>query len=348
MAGSKRRARGEGTFERLPSGLWRCIVKQNGKKIAGPARPTKSEARAALNQKLAVPPGGENRSLSSAARLWLTESTHLAPTTRDTYLWWTSALEADPLADLPVLAITERDLAAWVRRQLKRLAPATVRNRLGHIHQVLRYAGNPARTTPPARGARLRRPLSPDERAALDAAIASEPDSGTQMAAMLLRYLGLRVSEACGLMHEDRDGDGVWIRRGVTVTRDAIHVRERLKTARSSGWVPLPMILRPLVGHGSGYVIQLARQRKGEPAHPKTVKCHLKGLLLRAGLGHVPAIGPHTLRRTYGQTLLEAGVDVVTAAQAMRHDPTILMREYAQSRTDLMRDAVRKAFDEPA
>lgn len=55
-------------------------------------------------------------------------------------------------------------------------------------------------------------------------------------------------------------------------------------------------------------------------------------------------MGPHALRRTYGMTLLEAGVDVVTAADLMRHDPAMLLQEYARTRTDLKREAVRRTF----
>jgi pterin-4a-carbinolamine dehydratase len=41
---------------------------------------------------------------------------------------------------------------------------------------------------------------------------------------------------------------------------------------------------------------------------------------------------------------IESGADVVTAAKAMRHDPSILLREYSRTRVDLMTDAVGKAF----
>jgi integrase len=60
----------------------------------------------------------------------------------------------------------------------------------------------------------------------------------------------------------------------------------------------------------------------------------------------VPHMGPHALRRTYGMQLLEAGVDVVTAADLMRHDAKMLLEEYARSRPDLKIAAIARTFGE--
>jgi integrase len=350
MSGSKRRAPGEGTYEQLPSGLWRVIVREGGKKIAGQAATTKAQARANLADKLKRLRSGSpgtNPSFGVAAAQWLSQMPHLAPTTRDTYAFWTAALEKDPLGKRPVSQIGEFDLRAWVRRcQASGLAPSTVKHRLGFVHQILRANGNMTKIKPPKVEETERRPLSPSERARLDAEIARQPEA-LRVALMVLRYLGLRVSEACGLMHEDRDGDGVWVRRSVTVTRDAIHIRGKGKTARSHGWVPLPGVMRDLIGPPrAGFVCQGERSGKPSartPMNPKTLKWHVDKVLKAAGIV-IPGSGPHALRRTYGQTLLESGADVVTAAKAMRHDPSILLREYSRTRVDLMTDAVGKAF----
>lgn len=352
MSGSKRRGPGEGTYAQLPSGLWRVIVRQDGKKIAGPAKPTRAEAREALSRKLDDLRRGRpttNPSFGSACSQWLEQMTHLAPTTQDTYRFWTASLEKDPLGKRPVSDIGEYDLRAWVRRaQSSGLAPATIKHRLGFVHQILRANGNSAKIKPPTVQDTERRPLSPSERELLDKEIARLPEP-LKVSLMVLRYLGLRVSEACGLMHEDRDGDGVWVRRSVTVTRKAIHIRGKGKSARSHGWVPLPSVMKGLIGHPkTGFVCQGERSGKPDaktPMNPKTLKSHVSKVLKAAGIS-IPGSGPHALRRTYGQTLLESGSDVVTAAKAMRHDPAILLKEYSRTRIDLMTDAVGKAFPE--
>jgi integrase len=80
-----------------------------------------------------------------------------------------------------------------------------------------------------------------------------------------------------------------------------------------------------------------------DPIKPDILTDAIKQMAKDAGVS-VPYIGPHAFRRTYGMTLLEAGVDIVTAAELMRHDPMVLAKEYAQTRKDLKTDAVKRAF----
>jgi len=55
--------------------------------------------------------------------------------------------------------------------------------------------------------------------------------------------------------------------------------------------------------------------------------------------------GLHKLRGTYGMTLLESGVDIRTAADLMRHDPAMLVRQYAMSRRDLKEAALDRLME---
>jgi integrase len=342
MSGSRRRAPGEGTYEQLPSGLYRLVVKISGKRIKGPARETRLEAREALRRKLEGAKDEGSPSLSSLAQEWTNMRAHnLSPTTVETYRKWTKSLEADPIGSMIAVKITEHDLRRWHSRQT--IGSTSARKRLGWIQGILRTVGNHVRYAPPKAQGHLRRPLSPEEVKRVRAALVEASDL-ERMAVLVCLELGLRKSEACGLRHEDRDGHGVRIKRTVVRLTGEIRVKAKAKTAKSAGWVPLSPTLDALIGPPrTGYVVPGTSPK--EPCYPDTFERAVKRILAKAKVS-VPYGGPHALRRTYGMMMLEAGVDVVTAAECMRHDPAILLREYSRSRTDLKRSAVLKTFGE--
>lgn len=345
MAGSKRRSPGEGTPRQLPSGNWQWYVREEQKKIYGPTHPDKIKAKTLLHQQL-VSERKESLypSFGTYAKNWLKDQRH-SPTTMQTYKYWLQALESDPLSGLEIHRVTQADLRAWWGRQRhkgKDLAHTTKAKRLGWLHQLLAQAGNPVKFKPPKQERNLRRPLSPREREALAEKILNSP-AKTRVAVLLTWQVGLRRSEACGIRHEDRDGDGIRINRVVLATVGQLHVRHKAKTAKSHGWVPLPPSLLKEIGNGTGFVIG----EGDRPMHPTSLTRMLKDFAKGTILEHVPNMGPHALRRTYGMTLLEMGVDVVTAADLMRHDAQVLLKEYARTREDLKREAVEKAFGSP-
>jgi len=330
-----RRGRGEGTPKQLPSGLWRWHVRTDGREIAGPARATKEAARLALLQKLGNAAEAPRQSFSTFAKGWVA-SRKLAPLTEATYADWIKLVERDPLGKIPMGKIKPADLHAWASR-LKGAA-ATRRNRISFVRSVCRAAGIDAAIELPKRDHR-RRPLTPRERKTF-AQILDTADPDTRLALLLEAYMGLRRSEAIGLRREDRDGDGMWIRRSVTYAQGTIHVREVGKSHNAYRWVAIPPELDAHLGAGKGFVLGDGKR----PLHPKTVSDRIRRLLAGTDLRRVPYMGGHALRRTYGQTLLEAGVDPVTAASLMGHDPSMLMKEYSRSREDLKRAAVKRAF----
>lgn len=250
---------------------------------------------------------------------------------------WAASLSLDPLGAMHVRRITESDLRAWHSRQTN--APATTKNRLAWIVNILADAGNPVRYRAPRSEGHERRPLSSEELSRLRAVLGQATET-ERTAVLLCLELGLRRSEALGLRHEDREGRGVRLQRVVVKTTGQITIKGRGKTARSKGWIPLPPSLA-WIGQGKGYVLG------GEtPMRPGTFSETVKGVLARAGV-RVPYGGPHALRRTYGMILLESGVDVVTTAGLMRHSPEVLLREYARTREDLKLSAVERAFGNP-
>lgn len=339
MSGS-RRAPGEGTWERLPSGKWRLITKQAGRKIAGPAAPTKQEAKRLLTEKLrnAAKDARSQPSFGILAHDWLTAAKkRLSPTTYETYRFWLQALLSDPIATLPPSSITSTAILAWRERQ--DLAPVTIRKREGWIRQLLRSAGHTVTLKPVQVQDSKRRPLDPAERAVLMDRLETSGDQ-MRLAVYLCCQLGLRRSEAIALMHEDRSGDGVWIRRRVVRTSGTVYVQDATKTARSSAWIPLPEVLKPLIGQGTGFVLGDGKT----PLHPAKLSRMIKAFAAGTILERIPRMGAHALRRTFGMMLLESGVDIRTAAELMRHDPAMLMRDYARSRDDLKIEAMERAF----
>jgi integrase len=337
MRGS-RRAAGEGTYEQLKSGLWRNVVRKDGRKVAGPAKPTRAEARAALLGRLAEPSKAAS-SFTTYARFWLKQR-KLSPTTLETYGYWIGSLEQDGIGPMPISRISDSDLKKWLATK-KDWAAATKRKRCAWIDQVLKDAGSAARCPRTAPKDHERRPISPEEQRVLMERVAAQPPS-VRLALMLCLMVGLRRSETCGLRHEDREGDGVRLRRVVLITKGKLHVRHMGKSAKALSWVALPKSLRSEIGEGRGYVCG-----DGEsPMNPKVLYGDWKRTVKGTSLENVRYLGLHALRRTFGRLLLESGADVATAAKAMRHDPAMLLREYARSRDDLVQKAVEAAFPE--
>lgn len=278
------------------------------------------------------------QSFTTCARAWLKErEPRYSPTTVEVYTYWIGSLEEDPIGKKPVKNITEKDLAAWKKRQ--KMENSTLRNRCSWLNQVLKESGAAVRVEVPPKKDHKRRPLTPDERKTIVERFA-KADPEIVLAAVLCWQCGLRRSEACGLMHEDVSGAGFWVKRSVLLAKGKLIVRPKLKTSKSHGWVPLPQELQATIGTGTGFVLGDGKN----PMNPKSLTWHMSELIKGTVLEDIPYMGFHALRRTYGMTLLEIGADVVTAAQAMRHDPAMLLKEYARSRQDLMMDAVNKAF----
>lgn len=338
-----RRLKGEGSFELLASGMWSCYTKRNGKKLRGAPAATRIEASRNLQKRLEAERKGARQasaqSFTMLARKWVS-SASLSPTTRDTYGWWLDDLENDEIGRKPVRKITQDDLDSWLLRARVRWANSTVRNRCRFVNQILALAGSDLEVAVPPKKQHSRRPLSPGERKILDAL--EPPEEWMLMALKVLRMVGgTRRSEAFGLRHEDRDGDGIWINRVVLLSKGKLVVRAKAKTAKSKRWVPIPAALRDSIGNGrTGFVIGGGK----DPMNPKLLSDWLYRVKVASGLRNVPYFGTHAIRRTCGMQMLEAGVDLITTAEILGHDPQMLAGEYARSREDLKLDAVDKAF----
>lgn len=334
-----RRANQEGTFEQLPSGKWSCYTVTGGKKIRGKPGLTRKDASENLRVRLlnlAAESDKSAKSFTIFAERWI-KGLKLSPTTTDTYFYWHKSLSEDPLGDMAPSKITNDDLAAWKKRQ--KLANETLRKRCTWINQILKEAKSTARVEVPKKKDHTRRPMSPGERVDF-LQLMSGLDDDYKIAAILCWYCGLRRSEACGLRIEDFDGEGFWVRRVALLVRAKVVIRLKGKSARAHGWVPAPPALTKMIEGRKGFVIT----GTNDPLNPKVLSEFVSALIKGTTLANVPHMGLHALRRTYGMMLLESGADVVTAAKAMRHDPSMLLNEYARSRPDLMKKAVLTSF----
>lgn len=347
MRGSKTRRRppGFGSIEKLASGKIRAAAMIEGRRTKGPAIdpsrfPSRSaaerEALTLLQRKLDERNAGPRSSFTTFARAWLMRKRdqRLSPSTIAVWQSWLNSLATDPLGDLCVSDVAPADLRAWTGRF--RGATVTLRKRLSWLMQLLDEAGNPARIDLPRKEKSRRRPLTPPERAVLREAFASADDE-LQLMILLTWEAHLRRSEAAGLRHEDRDGDGVWIQRVVLAVDGKLIVRDKAKTVRSHGWVALSPALRERIGHGTGFVLGNGKR----PVSPRRITNRIQHF---ARSLNVPKMGPHALRRTGGMEMLENLVDLKTAASQMRHDWKMLMDEYTETRQDQKVAAIEKTY----
>ena len=163
---------------------------------------------------------------------------------------------------------------------------------------------------------KVKRALTPAERARLEAVVAVHPDG---LFGAILYWLGLRSGEARGLRWADID----WTHARVRIERDVDqatgdHVGE-LKTPASARTLPIPA---PLMG--------LLRAQRGLPGayilhgkHPGTPMTDSmatrRWALLRDAVGLPPEITPHWLRHNYATMCRDAGLRAEDTMYLMGH-----------------------------
>lgn len=146
----------------------------------------------------------------------------------------------------------------------------------------------------------------------------------------LLRYTGLRVSEACSLRWADVDLEGG---RFLTDNMPALIVRVS-KTERGRRTLPLPPLLVPvlrrwrLMQGATEYVLET---RKGNPMSPQFAHRVVSRVGKRVGV----TISPHSLRRQYASAALNKGASLHVVSCALGHASTaITEKSYARLSRD--------------
>ena len=242
--------------------------------------------------------------------------------------------------------------------------PESVRTRISALKRFFDYVDSMGRLVD-ADGRELRNPLdrierpraqrkandwlSPDEDAAL---MASPINAQERMLLGLLRWSGMRVSEACAL---------TW--RDVDLGRGELRVR-KAKTDAGIRTIPvLPELerdlrdwLRHITERGlydlDGPVLVTNRRTAMGTNHAWR---RLKAIAARGGVRARPApdasgenvstISPHTLRRTFASDLLNRGVRIETVPNVLGHANTqVTSVHYAEMLASTARDEILGAM----
>jgi integrase len=165
-----------------------------------------------------------------------------------------------------------------------------------------------------------------------------------RIAVLLLRWSGLRVSEATGLRNSDLD-----------LASDTLHVRV---SKTEAGCRPIPILpeLKPEIErwlrttkcqgvHRPERPFLVTRT--GRPWAPQFVQ----GLVARVGerAGLPTRLTPHCLRRSYGSYLLNAGVRIEVVSRLLGHSSTVVtQRYYARLQDETVRAELLAALRQTA
>lgn len=247
-----------------------------------------------------------------------------SPGTRAKYGQHLRALEDyagnQPLADLTAQELEFDFLGPWSQGK----TPATIRNRIAALRSLYIFAEkfdfverNPMnRIDAPQRDDRIGTWLRHDEVIALTDAVLTPIE---RVVIYLLLHTGLRVSEACGLEWRDLDLEGLTL----TVRKS--------KTPSGRRTIPIPDYLVPHLRQwkewreAKTFVLETA---KGTPMAPQFVWRIVKRVGERAG---IEGLHPHSLRRTYGSTLINNELRLEVVSKLLGHSSTtITEKSYAQ------------------
>jgi integrase/recombinase XerD len=329
--GSKMRAWGEGTVQEVGE-KFRGTVRINGKRHYGPVVAKKREALSALWKKIDAPAPVEKQPLSICVQKKIDSMTlgAYSPTTVEHWRECLKRILKTSLAELAPEDINEAVIQKWLAKE--KGAARTKKNTLNVVLQVCREHGNRLEVKTPSVKQKKRRILTPLEQRTL---LTLEMPESTRTMILLGLRMGLRRSEIAGLRHDDRDGDGVTIRRAVVRAKGIVAIKNT-KTPSSEAWVPLCEELKSVIGSGEGYVLGDGDRPISPSVLDDRWRRFIKGKVYEG-------TGLHDLRATFGMTLLESGVDVRTASEMLRHDATMLLKVYTRSRRDLKRSAAISA-----
>jgi len=236
--------------------------------------------------------------------------------TRDKYAQHLRALETWA-GDRPIPEVTASELefgflGPWGAGK----TPATIRNRMAALKSLFAFCErfdivekNPMRRIEaPARDDHMGNWLRPKEDAELLEAVAS-PDE--KIIVWLLRFTGLRVSEACSLEWGDID-----------FTNQRLTVRKS-KTASGRRTIPLHPMLVPALHSWQGQrpgLFVLATKNGTAMAHQHVWKI-VKRVGLRIG---VVGLSPHSLRRTFGSAAINEGIRLEVVSKLLGHSNTAI------------------------
>ncbi|PZE93910.1 site-specific integrase [Curtobacterium sp. MCLR17_039] len=214
---------------------------------------------------------------------------------------------------------------SWVKYMQARLAPGTIKTRMGNVRTVIRAAmADRILTVDPSIGVRLPR----TRRAEVAMVIPSPEQVGAIMDAAedwfrpfvaLAAFAGLRIGEVAGV----QVGDVEFLKRTLHVTRQVQKEPGTLSVIPPKHGSERPVYLPDeLVALLSKHVANIGVHGDdgwllpGRPPNPDSLRWHFTRTLERAG---VSGFTPHDLRHYFASGLIAHGADVVTVQRALGH-----------------------------
>ncbi|PZE71767.1 site-specific integrase [Curtobacterium sp. MCPF17_018] len=214
---------------------------------------------------------------------------------------------------------------AWVKDMQGRLAPGTIKTRVGNVRTVIRAAmADRVLTVDPSIGVRLPRTRRAEVAMVIPTpeqvgAIVNAAESWFRPFVALAAFAGLRIGEVAGV----QQGDIAFLKRTLQVSRQVQKEPGTLAVIPpkhgSERKVYLPDALVTMLSehvanigvHGDeGWLLP------GRPPNPDSLRWHWNKTLEAAG---VIGFTPHDMRHYYASGLIAHGADVVTVQRALGH-----------------------------
>ena len=298
------------TPQKLPSGMWRCQITVDGKRMSiVDEDPGVAQAKAvAFRAKIIDEQKERNRSekkttLSDAIKHYVAiKGGVLSPATIRGYETMRKN-RFQRLMGKNVYTITKSDVQEAVSDEAKKISAKTIYNAYGLIRPVLKEYGVdvfgvklPQRTKP------IKKYLQPDD---IEKLISAAAGDSCETEILIAAWLGLRRSEIIGLCWDcvDFDSSTITIRRSVVPNKDHKWVMKEIpKNESSQRTISCPQYimnqLRALYKKdASGQIFKI---------HPDTLRKHIHRICSEAGITDTTV---HGLRHTNAAIMKSLGID---------------------------------------
>ena len=306
------------TPQKLPSGMWRCQVMVNGKRVSvvdeSPAV-AQAKAVALKNGLIEEKKSGPTMTVGQAIDRYIeSKDAVLSPSTVAGY----KRVRQNALQDLMQIKLsdlTQEDVQKAVNKMARERSPKSVRNAHGLLSATLaEYRTDMVlRTTLPQKQRHETAIPSDDD---VEKIIAAAVGTEMELPILLAIWLGLRMSEILGLTEKDVDGDILHIRRA--------RVDEGVKTTKtfsSQRDIPLPAHIKNLIeqsGKNREYVVPFTR---------RSIYSRFQTICKHAGVQHYRF---HDLRHINASIMLALGVPDKYAMERMGHATNNMLKTVYQ------------------